>query len=63
MHDHLTNLIGDDDPIDVVQLEDEPCEPGDVQEVRLVGALALIDGDETDYKTICRRGKAHRRRV
>eukprot|EP00746_Dinoflagellata_sp_MGD_P103169 gnl/MRDRNA2_/MRDRNA2_42560_c0_seq1.p1 gnl/MRDRNA2_/MRDRNA2_42560_c0~~gnl/MRDRNA2_/MRDRNA2_42560_c0_seq1.p1 ORF type:complete len:287 (+),score=71.71 gnl/MRDRNA2_/MRDRNA2_42560_c0_seq1:67-927(+) len=47
-----TGVGGDNDPIDVVQLNDEPCQVGQVQVVRLLGVFALIDGDETDWKLI-----------
>lgn len=47
-----TGVGGDNDPIDVVQLNDAPCQVGEVQEVRLLGVFALIDGDETDWKLI-----------
>lgn len=47
-----TGVGGDNDPVDVVQLNKEPCYVGDVQIVRLLGVFALIDGDETDWKLI-----------
>jgi len=47
-----TGVGGDNDPIDVVQLNNEPCRVGQVQVVRLLGVFALIDGDETDWKLI-----------
>lgn len=43
---------GDNDPIDVLQINDTPCETGDVMSVRVLGTLALVDGGETDWKLI-----------
>ncbi len=61
--DHVTGLGGDGDPVDVVELvtlggeadagRDGPCTPGDVYPVRLLGALAMVEGGaETDWKLI-----------
>ncbi|KAJ8599405.1 hypothetical protein CTAYLR_009694 [Chrysophaeum taylorii] len=47
-----TGLGGDNDPIDVLQLNAKPCPRGAVQRVRVLGALALIDGGETDWKLL-----------
>lgn len=47
-----TGAPGDDDPIDVVQLNDKPCAIGDVQVVRPLGIFALIDEGETDWKML-----------
>ena len=43
---------GDGDPLDVVEIGSRRCEPGGVYAVRLLGALALIDGGELDWKLI-----------
>jgi inorganic pyrophosphatase len=48
--DTTTNLGGDNDPIDVLQVNSEPCKIGDIQRVRVLGAFALIDDGETDWK-------------
>lgn len=45
-------LGGDNDPVDVLQLNDTPCERGAIQRVRVLGALALVDGGETDWKLL-----------
>jgi inorganic pyrophosphatase len=53
--DHVTpetDAKGDDDPIDVVQLNDASCQTGDVQVVRPLGIFALIDDGETDWKML-----------
>jgi len=47
-----TGLGGDNDPIDVLQLNEKSCERGAVQRVRVLGALALIDDGETDWKLL-----------
>jgi len=47
-----TGLGGDNDPIDVLQLNSKPCRRGAVQRVRILGALALVDGGETDWKLL-----------
>jgi len=50
--DKATGLGGDNDPIDVLQLNEAPCETGAVQRVRVLGALALVDDGETDWKLL-----------
>lgn len=47
-----TGLVGDNDPIDVLQLNSKPCRRGVVQRVRVLGALALLDSGETDWKLL-----------
>ena len=47
-----TGLGGDNDPIDVLQLNESPCERGAIQRVRVLGGLALIDEGETDWKLL-----------
>eukprot|EP00812_Abedinium_dasypus_P003572 NODE_1440_length_1140_cov_580.600922.p1 GENE.NODE_1440_length_1140_cov_580.600922~~NODE_1440_length_1140_cov_580.600922.p1 ORF type:complete len:295 (+),score=123.38 NODE_1440_length_1140_cov_580.600922:70-885(+) len=47
-----TGVGGDNDPIDVLQLDSEPCKMGEVQAVRALGTFALIDDDETDWKVL-----------
>lgn len=47
-----TGLGGDNDPIDVLQLNSKPCRRGAVQRVRVLGALALVDGGDTDWKLL-----------
>ena len=43
---------GDNDPIDVLQLNDKPCTIGQIYKVRVLGTLAMVDGGETDWKLI-----------
>ena len=47
-----TGLGGDNDPIDVLQLNDKPCKAGAIQRVRVIGALAMVDDSETDWKLL-----------
>jgi inorganic pyrophosphatase len=48
---------GDGDPIDAVDLCPTPCESGSVYQVTILGALAMVDGDATDWKIVtARRG-------
>jgi len=50
--DEDTGLGGDNDPIDVLQLNEGSCERGAIQRVRVLGALALVDDGETDWKLL-----------
>lgn len=43
---------GDDDPLDIVELSRAPFSTGDVKEVKLLGALELIDQNELDWKIL-----------
>ena len=57
----LKDLPGDDDPVDVIELSREPAECGRVYEVRVLGALALIDEGEVDWKIVAVREDARPR--
>eukprot|EP00039_Didymoeca_costata_P033298 m.41724 g.41724 ORF g.41724 m.41724 type:complete len:936 (+) comp9804_c0_seq2:256-3063(+) len=52
---------GDNDPIDVLQIDDTPCDVGEVMSVRVLGAFAMVDNTkgtdrgETDWKLIVSR--------
>lgn len=50
--DSRTSLLGDGDPIDIVEISDTPMQTGDVCEVKVLGVLGLIDQGETDWKVI-----------
>jgi len=50
--DPRTQLKGDNDPLDVVELSDESMPTGGVTSIQLIGALALIDEGETDWKML-----------
>jgi len=47
-----TKTNGDNDPVDALEIGATPCVRGSVRAVKVIGALALIDGDETDWKVI-----------
>ncbi|XP_051876072.1 inorganic pyrophosphatase-like [Pristis pectinata] len=50
--DPSTNFCGDNDPIDVCDIGSKVCSCGDVIQVKVLGALALIDEGEMDWKII-----------
>lgn len=45
-------IIGDNDPIDLVEIGTAQIAMGDVKEVKVLGALAMIDDGELDWKVI-----------
>jgi len=47
-----TGVGGDNDPIDVLQLNERPCKIGEVMAVRVLGVFALVDDGETDWKVL-----------
>eukprot|EP00455_Lapot_gusevi_P039927 TRINITY_DN4494_c0_g1_i1.p1 TRINITY_DN4494_c0_g1~~TRINITY_DN4494_c0_g1_i1.p1 ORF type:complete len:264 (-),score=47.93 TRINITY_DN4494_c0_g1_i1:135-926(-) len=47
-----TKFKGDNDPVDVVEISGTPIAPGAVLPVKVLGALAMIDDGETDWKII-----------
>eukprot|EP00052_Salpingoeca_macrocollata_P000048 m.18466 g.18466 ORF g.18466 m.18466 type:complete len:272 (+) comp10078_c0_seq2:122-937(+) len=50
--DHLTGIKGDNDPVDVVEIGDQPLAIGQSVHLKVLGALALLDEGETDWKII-----------
>ncbi|KAG6462242.1 hypothetical protein O3G_MSEX013140 [Manduca sexta] len=50
--DGRTGARGDNDPVDVIEIGQRVAARGDVLQVKLLGALALIDEDETDWKLL-----------
>lgn len=53
--DEITGLLGDNDPLDCVLVGDKgriPVRIGEVLRVNIVGALALIDQGENDWKLL-----------
>ncbi|GJD09250.1 Probable inorganic pyrophosphatase 1 [Galdieria sulphuraria] len=48
--DPETGFGGDNDPLDVLEIGSETLKTGGVYQVKPLGALALIDGGETDWK-------------
>eukprot|EP00697_Spironema_sp_BW2_P009034 gnl/Spiro4/23803_TR11773_c0_g1_i1.p1 gnl/Spiro4/23803_TR11773_c0_g1~~gnl/Spiro4/23803_TR11773_c0_g1_i1.p1 ORF type:complete len:299 (+),score=88.40 gnl/Spiro4/23803_TR11773_c0_g1_i1:88-984(+) len=51
-HHPSTGAPGDNDPIDVIEIGRKPLAVGEVVEVRVLGVLALVDQDETDWKIL-----------
>lgn len=47
-----TRLNGDNDPLDVVELSSAPIAIGQVKAVKIIGVLALLDENETDWKLL-----------
>ncbi|KAI7906845.1 inorganic pyrophosphatase [Cokeromyces recurvatus] len=47
-----TNTRGDNDPIDVCEIGQEIGFKGQIKQVKILGILALLDEDETDWKLI-----------
>lgn len=50
--DILTNLNGDDDPIDIIEIGSVKKEIGEVYQAKVLGAIGLIDDGETDWKVL-----------
>ena len=50
--DPETKSLGDNDPIDVVEIGSETLAQGAVEKVKVLGALAMIDEGELDWKVI-----------
>lgn len=47
-----TMKYGDNDPLDIIDIGDYQSQVGMVYRVKVIGILALIDDDETDWKVI-----------
>jgi len=58
--DDFTGLLGDGDPVDIVDLSGLPAAPGQVVWVRVVGALAMEDDGAADWKIIAVRADDRR---
>lgn len=51
--DRWTGLRGDGDPVDVCDISTgHPAHPGRAYRVKVIGALAMLDGGETDWKIL-----------
>lgn len=50
--DHRTGLLGDDDPLDCFDISLIPVSSGAINSVKVLGAIAMIDDDRTDWKLI-----------
>merc|ERR1712127_584303 len=51
--DKETGCIGDNDPLDVCEIGSQILERGTVVQVKVLGALGLIDEGEADWKIMC----------
>ena len=50
--DSTTGISGDDDPLDACELAGDVGYPGQVKVVKVLGAFAVIDEGETDWKIV-----------
>lgn len=50
--DEHTGLCGDNDPIDAIEIGQQIAYAGQVKEVKVLGAMALLDEGETDWKIV-----------
>lgn len=46
-------MQGDNDPVDVVEIGTVQCQQGGVYKVKPLGAYAMIDDGELDWKIVC----------
>ncbi|KAK8181612.1 inorganic pyrophosphatase [Phyllosticta capitalensis] len=47
-----TKAKGDNDPLDVCEIGELVAKPGEVKQVKVLGVMALLDEEETDWKVI-----------
>ena len=52
-HDPRTGFVGDNDPLDAIDISEYSSPPGTIKKVKVLGAFAMIDNRETDWKIIC----------
>lgn len=50
--DKITQLKGDNDPVDFLDIGSAPAPVGTILRVKILGALGLLDKNETDWKII-----------
>jgi inorganic pyrophosphatase len=48
----LTSKKGDNDPLDVCDISETVGYPGQIKQVKVLGVMALLDEEETDWKVI-----------
>ncbi|GIZ38523.1 hypothetical protein CKM354_000193900 [Cercospora kikuchii] len=48
----FTNFPGDNDPVDAFDIGQDIGYVGQIKQVKILGGLAVIDGDETDWKIL-----------
>ena len=51
--DDRTGFYGDNDPIDAFDISSIKTHSGDIHCVKVLGAFAMIDNNETDWKLVC----------
>jgi len=51
--DDGTGYPGDNDPLDVCEIGMRQFKTGEIRPVKVLGILAMIDDDETDWKIVC----------
>ncbi|CAE7659574.1 ppa1, partial [Symbiodinium sp. KB8] len=51
--DPLSNLSGDNDPLDVCDLSEIPAHHCSTYQVKVIGSFGLIDEGEIDWKVLC----------
>jgi inorganic pyrophosphatase len=49
---HDTGAVGDNDPVDVVEIGEKVAAVGEIKQVKVLGVMALLDEGETDWKVI-----------
>jgi len=47
-----TKAKGDNDPLDVCEIGELVARPGDIKQVKVLGIMALLDEEETDWKVV-----------
>jgi len=52
VNDPWSNVLGDGDPLDIVEIGSGKYLTGDVLLIKILGALQMIDKDEADWKII-----------
>ncbi|KAI6181222.1 Inorganic diphosphatase [Aphelenchoides besseyi] len=50
--DEATNALGDNDPIDIVEIGQKVQHRGAIVQVKVLGVIALLDEGETDWKLV-----------
>lgn len=50
--DETTGALGDNDPIDIVEIGEKVQKRGSVVQVKVLGVIALLDEGETDWKLV-----------
>lgn len=55
MHEAVNEkrMQGDNDPVDVVEIGTVQCQQGGIYKVKPLGAYAMIDDGELDWKIVC----------